>query len=215
MREGHPTAGGSPACLFLDGCSHACAGAISRGTGSDNPSGPSWLCPACSCRAAGSSVFGVYVGRGVCLSRCVPGERESLCRLWVFGGVFFHRTAPKRPRPQRGMGEQAQRAGQRLSRPLCPAGQRPGLVLGTAPPCGAARRDLWHVGEADGLRGGKEGWGWGRVAPGEPGRPNRSQNPGHQIRVVPISWDKRDPRGFPEVSPLPSWLLLEDAPSSL
>ena len=107
VREGHLTAGGSPACLFLDGCSHACAGAISRGTGSDNPSGPSWLCPACSCRAAGSSVFGIYVGRGVCLSRCVPGERESLCRLWVFRGVFFHQTAPKRPRPQRGMGEQA------------------------------------------------------------------------------------------------------------
>lgn len=146
---------------------------------------------------SGSAWAGERVSMGV------PGERESLCALRVQRGVFFHQTAPERPRPPRGMGEPAQRVGQRLSRSLCPPGRAQGWRW--------AQRHL--VGPQRGIRGvsrklmasmEERGMTMGTSGLGDPGRPNHSLILSHQIWGAPISWDAKDPRCFPEAFPLPS-----------
>lgn len=93
------------------------------------------------------------MGRRVWCTCLVREKRKPLCALWVHWGVFLHQTFPKGPRPGENGG--ASPEGGREA-PL-PIRQSPGLALGTAPPCGAARRDPWHHQDADGLPG-EDGW---------------------------------------------------------
>ena len=111
----------APMCALVE--------AIPTGGWERRPLRLSWLCQACSCRAAGSRVFGVHVGRRMCwLSVSMPGERKSLCALWGHRGVTFPQTSPDHPGPPGEVGKPAQEAGLRLSRPH-PCGQSLGQAL--------------------------------------------------------------------------------------